>query len=79
MFDNVRFRRSLAAVITVVLLAAVGSAVWPRHGSQTVAAAPTSTSLRRKSLRTRIADGLRDGALMAGTATAVLKSPHACG
>ena len=44
MFDNVRFRRSLAAVITVVLLAAVGSAVWPRHGSQTVAAAPTTTS-----------------------------------
>ena len=44
MFDNVRFRRSLAAVITVVLVAAVGSAVWPRHGSQTVAAAPTITS-----------------------------------
>ena len=44
MFKDVRFRRSLAAVITVVLVAAVISAVWPRHGSQTVAAEPTTTS-----------------------------------
>src|SRR5436309_12514942 len=44
MFTDVRFRRSLAAVITAVLAAAVLSAVWPRHGSQTVAAEPTTTS-----------------------------------
>src|SRR5438034_9153338 len=35
-------------------------------------AAPASTSFRRKSLRTRIAAGLRDGSLPTATATAVL-------
>src|SRR2546423_9287406 len=44
MFNDVRFGRSLAAVIPLVLVGAVVSAVWPRHGSQTVAAAPTSTT-----------------------------------
>jgi hypothetical protein len=42
-------------------------------------AAPASTSFRRKSLRTMIAAGLRDGARVRGTATAKLKSHHACG
>ena len=44
MFNHVRFRRSLAALITLVLIVAVVSAVWPRHGSQTVSAEPTITT-----------------------------------
>jgi hypothetical protein len=44
MFKDVRFRRSLAAIITVVLVGAVLSAVWPRHKGETVAAAATTTT-----------------------------------
>src|ERR1700704_98698 len=44
MFKDVRFRRSLAAIIAVVLVSAALSAVWPRHKGETVAAAATTTT-----------------------------------
>lgn len=54
MFNEVRFRRSLAGLITFVLLAAVLSAVWPRHGSQTVSAETTSTTTSSTTTTTTI-------------------------
>ena len=44
MFSDVRFRRSLAAIITLVLIGAVLTAVWPRHKGEGVAAAATTTT-----------------------------------
>jgi len=52
MFTDVRFRRSLAAIITLVLVGAVLTAVWPRHKGETVAAAATTTTTTTTSTTT---------------------------
>src|SRR5436190_22452967 len=52
MFTDVRFRRSLAAIIALVLVGAVLTAVWPRHKGETVAAAATTTTTTTTSTTT---------------------------
>ena len=54
MFTDVRFRRALAALITLVLIGAIVSAVWPRHGSQQVSAETTTSTTASTTTTTTI-------------------------
>jgi len=61
MFTDVRFRRSLAAIIALVLVGAVLTAVWPRHKGETVAAAATTTTTTTTSTTTTSTKGNGSG------------------
>src|SRR5580765_485958 len=59
MFKDVRFRRSLAAIIALVLVGAGLTAVWPRHKGETVAAAAPTTTTTTSTTTTTIPKPVR--------------------